>query len=185
MQGQGWRQRDTRDQWRSAREDEDYGPDRGPERWGSDRGSERWEMEGPWRRGSFGGGLWGAGRFGGYGREGFGREGFGRGMSQQERPWMGRAPKGYVRSDERIREDVYELLSEGYIDAVEIEVQVRDGEVTLSGTVPDRRSKRTAEEMVDSVRGVKDVENKIKVKPETEQREMPATQSSKRTQPSP
>jgi hypothetical protein len=78
--------------------------------------------------------------------------------------FYGKGPKGYKRSDERIREEVCECLSNGHIDASEIEVTVQDGEVTLSGFVMDRRSKRLAEELLDDVRGVSDVDNKLKVK---------------------
>ncbi len=49
------------------------------------------------------------------------------------------APK-YARSDDRIREDVNDRLTEDvWVDASEIEVSVTDGEVTLAGTVDDRR----------------------------------------------
>ena len=41
-----------------------------------------------------------------------------------ERPYRGRGPKGYRRSDERIKEDINDRLSEGYLDATEIEVAV-------------------------------------------------------------
>jgi hypothetical protein len=77
----------------------------------------------------------------------------------------GRGPKNYVRSDERIREDVCEhLLEHPYVDASDIEVIVRDGEVTLSGTVEARMVKRAAEDACDHVRGVKDVHNHLRVR---------------------
>ncbi|WP_428679531.1 BON domain-containing protein [Reyranella sp.] len=50
------------------------------------------------------------------------------------------------------------------LDAGEIEVQVKNGEVTLSGTVTDRLAKRHAEDMIERVTGVRDVQNDIKVK---------------------
>jgi len=78
-------------------------------------------------------------------------------------PFVGKGPKGYARSDERIREDICELLSEGHLDASDIEVVVTGGEVTLSGTVSDRQTKRLAEEITDSAQGVKDIENRLKV----------------------
>jgi hypothetical protein len=80
--------------------------------------------------------------------------------------FTGRGPKNYVRSDDRIREDVCEHLSyHPYVDASDIEVIVRDGEVTLSGTVDARMVKRAAEECCDHVRGVKDVHNHLRVRP--------------------
>jgi len=50
------------------------------------------------------------------------------------------------------------------LDAGEIEVQVKNGEVTLSGTVSDRLAKRHAEDMIERVSGVRDVQNNIRVK---------------------
>jgi hypothetical protein len=88
-----------------------------------------------------------------YGSEYGGRENF-----------AGRGPKGYRRSDERVNEDVCERLTRHpAIDASGIEVRVENGEVTLSGTVNDRRSKRLAEDVVEDVSGVTDVKNELKV----------------------
>ena len=79
--------------------------------------------------------------------------------------FTGKGPKNYVRSDERIREDVCEHLSyHPYIDASDIEVSVREGEVTLTGTVDGRMVKRAAEECCDHVRGVTDVHNHLRVR---------------------
>ncbi len=77
----------------------------------------------------------------------------------------GRGPKGYQRSDDRIKEEVNERLSDDpYIDASEIEVQVKDGEVTLSGTVDQRHVRRRAEDIIENCSGVKHVQNNIRVK---------------------
>lgn len=90
--------------------------------------------------------------------------GYGIGASGQE-THRGKGPKGYRRSDDRIREDVCDCLTDDpLLDAGEIEVQVKDGEVTLSGTVSDRLAKRHAEDMIDRVIGVRDVQNNIRVK---------------------
>jgi osmotically-inducible protein OsmY len=81
-------------------------------------------------------------------------------------PFAGRGPKGYVRSDERIREDVNDrLLEHAEIDATEIDVSVSDREVTLEGAVDDKRTKRLAEDVAESVRGVHDVHNRLRVAP--------------------
>ncbi|HEY8538933.1 MAG TPA: BON domain-containing protein [Steroidobacteraceae bacterium] len=78
--------------------------------------------------------------------------------------YRGRGPRGYKRSDERIREDVCECLTEDdYIDATNIEVQVKDGEVTLSGTVNTREEKRRACDLIEDLPGVKDVHNNLRV----------------------
>jgi hypothetical protein len=79
-------------------------------------------------------------------------------------PHAGKGPKGYRRSDERIREDVGDVLERHPdIDASDIELQVSEGVVTLSGMVEDRRTKRLAEDVVDTVAGVKDVFNQLRI----------------------
>jgi hypothetical protein len=76
----------------------------------------------------------------------------------------GRGPKNWLSSDTRIQDEVSELLArDSHIDATNIEVVVKEGEVTLSGSVPDRRTKRLAEEALDEVMGVRDVHNRLKV----------------------
>jgi osmotically-inducible protein OsmY len=76
----------------------------------------------------------------------------------------GRGPKGYTRSDERIREDVSDRLTDDWrIDASNIEVMVANGEVTLNGTVESREEKRRAEDIAESVSGVSHVQNNLRV----------------------
>lgn len=76
----------------------------------------------------------------------------------------GQGPRGYQRSDQRIYEDVCERLTEDdRIDASEVDVQVTDGEVTLSGHVRGRNAKRRASDVAEYVRGVKHVYNAIHV----------------------
>ena len=90
--------------------------------------------------------------------------GYGIGSSGQEHHG-GKGPKGYTRSDDRIKEDVCDCLTDDpMLDAGEIEVQVKNGEVTLTGSVSDRLAKRHAEDMIERVSGVKNVQNSIKVK---------------------
>jgi osmotically-inducible protein OsmY len=73
----------------------------------------------------------------------------------------------HTRTDERIREDICEQLSrEWSLDASEIEVAVSNGEVTLTGTVDDRSQKFRAERIADSVSGVDDIHNELRVKRE-------------------
>ena len=81
-------------------------------------------------------------------------------------PYRGRGPKGYQRSDERVREDLCErLMDAADVDASEISVEVSSGEVTLAGSVPDRRMKREAEDIAEDVMGVKQVHNALRVTP--------------------
>lgn len=77
--------------------------------------------------------------------------------------YRGHGPKGYVRSDERITEDINDRLSyDAYLDASNIEVAVTNGEVTLSGTVHSRQQKRLAEDVAEDVSGVRNVENRLR-----------------------
>jgi osmotically-inducible protein OsmY len=83
----------------------------------------------------------------------------------QQREHRGRGPKGYRRSDERIKEDVNDRLSDDYyLDASDVEVMVTNTEVTLTGTVNTREDKRRAEDITESVSGVTNVENRLRVK---------------------
>lgn len=76
--------------------------------------------------------------------------------------FAGRGPKGYERSDKSIYEDVCESLSlSSEIDASDISVKVEKGIVFLSGNVSDRRIKKLAEEEIENVSGVKDVQNRL------------------------
>ncbi|HEX4740240.1 MAG TPA: BON domain-containing protein [Caulobacteraceae bacterium] len=80
----------------------------------------------------------------------------------------GRGPSGYRRSDERIREDVNDRLSDdSWLDASNIDVHVHEGEVTLGGTVHDRHDKRHAEDLAERVAGVHHVQNNLRVKTTT------------------
>ena len=76
----------------------------------------------------------------------------------------GKGPRGYQRSSERIREDVCDRLSEDpFVDASDIDVKVEGTEVVLSGTVASKEAKRRAEDLVESISGVRNVENRIRV----------------------
>jgi hypothetical protein len=85
-------------------------------------------------------------------------------MNMRQGEHRGKGPRGYSRSDERIKEDVNDRLSDNpFIDATEIDVTVSNGEVTLLGSVDDRSDKRMAEDIAEAVSGVKNVENRIRV----------------------
>jgi hypothetical protein len=96
-------------------------------------------------------------------REGGGVRGFfgriGEGIERR----LGKGPKGYHRSDDRIREDVCDRLMTGWMDAEHVDVQVKTGEVTLTGTVASRQEKRAIEDLAEEVLGVKEVHNQLRV----------------------
>jgi hypothetical protein len=86
-------------------------------------------------------------------------------MDEQRAYRRGRGPKNYRRSDERIKEDVNDRLSDDYyLDASDVEVAVENSDVTLTGTVNSRSDKRRAEDLAESVSGVSNVENRLRVK---------------------
>ena len=79
--------------------------------------------------------------------------------------FAGRGSKNYKRSDTRIEEDVHEaLMHDPYLDATDIDVSVKDGEVTLSGEVSDRAARRRAEECVESCAGVLEIHNELRAR---------------------
>jgi hypothetical protein len=131
----------------------------GRERWGErdygrDYGRE-WGRE-PWREGR---------RFGGEDQGPFER--MGEKMKEGLRKLTGRGPKGYKRSDERIREDVSERIARSAIDADDVEVRVESGVVTLTGFVQHRDDKRALEDIADDVFGVDEVQNQLRIRRET------------------
>jgi len=78
-----------------------------------------------------------------------------------------RGPKGYKRTDERIREDLNDRLAhQDRLDPSDIEVSVANGEVTLTGTVQIRHEKFLAEEIADDVGGVTEIHNQLRVRRE-------------------
>ena len=78
--------------------------------------------------------------------------------------YYGRGPSGYTRSDERIREDVCDRLTDDpHVDASAIRVSVEAGVVSLQGEVPARYMKHRAEDCAEHISGVKDVENRLRV----------------------
>jgi len=172
--GESWRGGEYRqgEQWRD--EGQSYGSDYDRSRgaFGSNYGSSSdYGVGNEGSRGEFGSG--GYGRDMDYGRRGaFGYGGYG-GMGGAEtgssaygadEQFRGRGPRGYRRSDERIREDICDVLTDDpYLDASNIDVTVKECEVTLSGTVNSRDDKRRAEDLVEEISGVRDVHNTIRV----------------------
>jgi hypothetical protein len=98
-----------------------------------------------------------------------------RGVSDRSPSFRGRGPSGYQRSDERIREDVCDRLTDDdRVDAAGIDVAVKGCEVTLTGSVPDKHAKRMAEDIAESVPGVKEVQNQLRVQGRGESSEEPS-----------
>jgi osmotically-inducible protein OsmY len=136
-------------------------PERGREDFGRSEYS-GWSGESYRDAPSFGGGMgpheqsWNA-------RQGMG--GFEQGRGTMAGRHYGKGPRGYKRSDDRLREEISDrLMQHPQIDASEIEVVVKDGDVLLKGTVEDRYVKRMIEDIAEGVLGVKDVTNQVRVR---------------------
>lgn len=83
---------------------------------------------------------------------------------EQRGRFGGVGPKNYRRSRERIIEDVNERLTDDpHIDASHIEVEFEEGNVILRGEVDSRYAKRHAEDIAETVSGVDDVRNELRV----------------------
>ncbi len=87
------------------------------------------------------------------------------GVTERDGPHRGRGPKGYRRSDERLKELICEHLADDpHVDASDLEVEVANGEVTLSGTVNDRRMKWRAEDLAEACSRGGEIHNRIRVR---------------------
>lgn len=157
-----------------VRSDEAYGAGYGLGGYRYGEGGPDSRYGGQWGRGPEAG----AGGSGGYARQDYsehdrggryGRsEGYARGLGYGDQGYgdhRGRGPKTYTRSDERIREDLNDRLTDdAWLDASEIEVQVGAGEVTLAGAVERRADKRRAEDIAWQVSGVRHVQNNLRLR---------------------
>jgi hypothetical protein len=81
-----------------------------------------------------------------------------------EKGYEGVPPKGFQRADDRILEDANEaLMRSRRVDPSEIAISVKEGILTLNGTVPHRAMKKFAESTVEKIYGVKDVQNSLTI----------------------
>ena len=86
------------------------------------------------------------------------------GRGRGEGRFRGRGPKNYRRSDDRLREEVCDRLTDNeWLDASDVEVNVVAAEVILTGMVDSRYAKRLAENIAESVSGVSNVQNNLRV----------------------
>ena len=91
------------------------------------------------------------------------------GLPSGRRPgpsYRGRGPRTYRRSDARLLDEVsLGLMEDPDVDASEVEVSVREQEVTLDGSVTSRFAKRRAEDIAQAVSGVQHVQNNLRIRP--------------------
>jgi osmotically-inducible protein OsmY len=110
---------------------------------------------------------------GAVGKEGLGFPGedtWGEEQSRAERreeQGQRRADKGtraQRKPDERLAGEIRDILTnDPELDATEVEVEVEDGAVTISGVVDGSEARLLAEELVESVTGVREVHNRLRV----------------------
>jgi hypothetical protein len=85
------------------------------------------------------------------------------GNAQAGQSHRGRGPKGYERSDERLKEIICERLTDDpSIDASEVTVEVSNKVVKLTGNVEDRRIKYLIEDVIEQAGGVRDIDNQLR-----------------------
>lgn len=78
--------------------------------------------------------------------------------------WAGVGPRAFRREDRRIHDEIADRLTEHpAIDPSEVKLAVKDGEVTLAGTVDSKRTRRAVEQLCWDVRGVSQVQNNLRV----------------------
>jgi len=165
-----------RDEWRDSVQERYGSPTRTRSAYGYDSGPDR-ERDGPssfaYGRNEYGG-DWSQDRYphdmqrygaqGDYRRDYGAESSYGDDRGGQWQSHRGKGPKGYQRSDERLKEVICERLSDDpRIDASEITLTVSGGTVKLTGLVDNRRDKFEVEELISQCSGVKDVDNQLRV----------------------
>jgi hypothetical protein len=111
------------------------------------------------------GGRSGYGMGSGYTGSGYGQSAPNEYGTQRESNF-GKGPKGYARSDERLKEDISDRLMRDFeVDASDINLEVRNGAVTLTGSVVNRQTKHYVEDLVERCIGVRDIDNRLTVRP--------------------
>ncbi len=76
-------------------------------------------------------------------------------------------PRSRRKSDESLTQEIREILTaDPELEATDIEVEVEGGAVTLRGAVVDSDARLLAEELVESLSGVREVHNRLRVERE-------------------
>jgi hypothetical protein len=63
-----------------------------------------------------------------------------------------------------VRDEVCERIARSGVNAMDVEVEVENGEVTLSGYAESREDKRRLEDLADDVFGVDEVHNHVRIR---------------------
>ncbi len=127
---------------------------------------------GDWQRHSTGAtsGARGQEGFGNPGEETWGEEQFrAERREEQGRRQSNAGPRGRRRSDESLRDEIREILTaDPELEVTDMEVEVEGGAVTLTGAVIDSDARLLAEELVETLPGVREVHNRLRVDREEE-----------------
>jgi osmotically-inducible protein OsmY len=87
-------------------------------------------------------------------------------MADREGVHAGKGPRGWTRSDARLREEVSDrLMEDRLLDARGIEVAADGGVVILSGEVPGASDAAHAEMVARGTGGVTEVRNQLRFQP--------------------
>ena len=127
---------------------------------------------GDWQRHSTGAssGARGQEGFGNPGENTWGEEQFrAERREEQGRRQTNSGPRRRRKPDESLRQEIQEILiADPELEATDIEVEVEGGAVTLRGVVGDSDARLLAEELVESLAGVREVHNRLRVEREEE-----------------
>jgi hypothetical protein len=83
---------------------------------------------------------------------------------EQERRQAERGQRARRRPDETLAQEIREVLAnDPELDATDVEIEVEGGAVTLSGVVDESDAKLLAEELIETLPGVREVHNRIRV----------------------
>jgi osmotically-inducible protein OsmY len=75
-----------------------------------------------------------------------------------------RGPRGWVRSDERILDELCERIVRAGVDASDLAVDVERGEVSLAGDLGTREERRIVVDLAERILGVTAVTADIRVR---------------------
>jgi osmotically-inducible protein OsmY len=87
-------------------------------------------------------------------------------MSSRHDLQVGKGPRGWTLSDDRLIEEVSDrLMEDRLLDATDVEVSANGGTITLSGEVPGASDIAHAEMLARRTAGVRDVLNNLSFRP--------------------
>lgn len=80
------------------------------------------------------------------------------------RNYYGYGPKGYRRSDQKLKDEARLLLNQDPIlDSSNINIEVFNNVIFLRGFVDSRKDKKRAEFLIEDIFGIEDIQNQLKI----------------------